>query len=264
MNFFGVNPQFFVGDFVYKRCGTCGPRIQQTLQLVYIYQGDAVIRINGKEHYLGARQATLLLPGSETYFVFSKKARTRHGWCELKMPRLEKATVRAYEQLPFSLPFTPLMETLTAVALPLVKDLRASRQRLLNALSQAIFMEFLSLAGFGDDADKLYPEPVRLACDYIETQYQNPCDLDRLAKVSRVTGAHLIRLFRKHLNSTPIEFLWRKRVEAGAQLLKETGLEVSEIAYRTGFQNPYHFSRLTKKHLGESPRKYRQMAWGIK
>jgi AraC family transcriptional regulator of arabinose operon len=263
MNLLGINPRFTVGDVVYKKHGHYGPRIQKNLQLVYIFKGDALIRINGKEHYLGPREATLLLPGREEYFTFSRRTRTHHGWCESIEPRLDHSVLREYEQLPFSRPFTPRMELLANTSLSLSNETRASQRRLFDVLAQAIFLEFLSLARFQDDRDEILPVPLQKACDHIETNYASSCDLERLAKIAGVTKGHLIRLFRKHLGVTPIECLWKKRVESGARLLKETGLSISEVAYRTGFQNPYHFSRLAKEHLGESPRQYRQKAWGM-
>jgi len=130
MNLCGVNPRFYIGDFVYEAHGCFGPRIQQNLQVVYIFEGDAVIRIDGKEHALRAREATLLLPGREEYFAFSKKSRTRHGWCESVSPRIDKSVMHAYRRLPFSIPFSPRMEMLAALALPLNNEVRVSRRRL--------------------------------------------------------------------------------------------------------------------------------------
>jgi len=56
----------------------------------------------------------------------------------------------------------------------------------------------------------------------------------------------------------PIKYLWDTRVDHGLRMLKETGYSVAEIAFRSGFQDPYHFSKVVKKHLGTSPREYRQ------
>jgi len=40
-----------------------------------------------------------------------------------------------------------------------------------------------------------------------------------------------------------MEKLWLIRLEEAARLLSQTGLGVAEVAYRTGFANPFHFSR---------------------
>ncbi len=262
MNLFGINPRFYIGYFVYKAGGRLGPRIQQNLQLVYIFEGEALIRLDGREHHLRRREATLLLPGREEHFTFSRRGVTRHGWCQVDRPHVDAPVLRAYQRLPFSLPFSRRMEQLAALGLPLEKDPRRSVQRLRDALAQAILLEFLAQAKFGDRDAPPLPEPVRRACEHMETHHAAPCDLCLLSKVAGVTGAHLIRLFRKHLDTTPIEFLWKTRAETGARLLVETGLSVSEVAYRTGFQSPYHFSRLVRRHLGQSPREYRRSAWG--
>jgi AraC-like DNA-binding protein len=51
------------------------------------------------------------------------------------------------------------------------------------------------------------------------------------------------------------------RTERGIQMLVETGLTVAEIAYRCGFQSPFHFSRLATRLQGISPREIRRRAW---
>lgn len=48
-------------------------------------------------------------------------------------------------------------------------------------------------------------------------------------------------------------------IEAQAFLSKST-IPVKEIAYKLGFQEPTHFSKFFKKHLGETPNQYRNHA----
>ena len=74
---------------------------------------------------------------------------------------------------------------------------------------------------------------------------------------------HLIRLFRSHLNATPMRLLWHKRVERGAELLRDTELSVSQIAYQLGFSTPFHFSRLVKEHFGCSSTMWRKQQWRV-
>ena len=59
-----------------------------------------------------------------------------------------------------------------------------------------------------------------------------------------------------------MRYVWEARTRRGAQLLRETGLTVSEIAYRCGFQTPFHFSRWVKQVHGMSPKEFRAQAWG--
>ena len=50
------------------------------------------------------------------------------------------------------------------------------------------------------------------------------------------------------------------RLEQGVQLLRHTGLNVREIAFRCGFASPFHFSRLVKARHGAAPRELRKGA----
>ena len=55
--------------------------------------------------------------------------------------------------------------------------------------------------------------------------------------------------------------LWRVRIEASKRLLAETGLTSEKIAYRCGFQSPYHFSRKFKELVRVGPREFRVQCW---
>jgi AraC-like DNA-binding protein len=55
--------------------------------------------------------------------------------------------------------------------------------------------------------------------------------------------------------------VWEVRTRRGALLLRETGLTVGEVAFRCGFQTPFHFSRWVRELFGVSPRALRAKAW---
>ena len=56
---------------------------------------------------------------------------------------------------------------------------------------------------------------------------------------------------------TPTELIRHIRLKEAAALLRSTDLTVSEIFYRTGFNNKTYFFREFKKMLGSSPNDYR-------
>jgi AraC-like DNA-binding protein len=105
------------------------------------------------------------------------------------------------------------------------------------------------------------PEPVRRARRYIAEHFEQPLDLAAIASAAGVSENHVVRLFRRHLGQTPIRYLWRLRVERGVELLRDTGLSISEVAYRVGFSTPFHFSRLVKQQTGHAPKALRQRFW---
>ena len=68
-----------------------------------------------------------------------------------------------------------------------------------------------------------------------------------------VSVQHVIRLFRKHLQTTPVGYINRTKVLHAIDLLRNTELSVKEIAYELGFEDPNYFSRLFKKEEKMSP-----------
>ena len=65
-------------------------------------------------------------------------------------------------------------------------------------------------------------------------------------KVSSLTGM------------TPNNYVRKKRLEAGKRMLEDSNDTVAEISYKTGFSNPYYFSKCFKQEFGISPSTYRK------
>ncbi len=57
-------------------------------------------------------------------------------------------------------------------------------------------------------------------------------------------------------NCTPNEFIQEVRLKRAAQLLELNKLNVSEISYKVGFNNPKYFSKCFQKKYGETPSQY--------
>jgi signal transduction histidine kinase/DNA-binding response OmpR family regulator len=57
-------------------------------------------------------------------------------------------------------------------------------------------------------------------------------------------------------NYTPNEFIHEIRLKRAAQLLEQNKLNVSEISYKVGFNNPKYFSKCFQKKYGETPSQY--------
>ena len=67
-------------------------------------------------------------------------------------------------------------------------------------------------------------------------------------------------LISKESGTTAQRHIQDAVIERSKQLLVETRLPVSEIAYQLGFEYPQHFSRLFKSRTGMTPNAYRLTA----
>ena len=71
-------------------------------------------------------------------------------------------------------------------------------------------------------------------------------------------GMSRSQLYRKFSSITDIsvhQFIRNLRLIKAQELLRSTNLNVSEVAYDTGFKNPSHFSRVYSEHFGNTPSK---------
>jgi AraC-like DNA-binding protein len=74
-----------------------------------------------------------------------------------------------------------------------------------------------------------------------------------VCNVLGISRAQLYRKFKSHTDRTPHDYLRRYRLQKARELLLTTTYNVSEIAYRTGFKNVSHFSRIFAEEFGINP-----------
>ena len=80
-----------------------------------------------------------------------------------------------------------------------------------------------------------------------------------VTEFSRLMGISRMQLYNKILSitgNTPIEFIRILRMKRAAKLLSKSQLNVSEVAYQVGFNDPKYFSIQFKKEFQISPSKY--------
>jgi signal transduction histidine kinase/DNA-binding response OmpR family regulator/ligand-binding sensor domain-containing protein len=95
------------------------------------------------------------------------------------------------------------------------------------------------------------------AIDIIE-QHMDDSDFS-VETFSSLIGMNRVSLYHKIKSLTNLstrEFFTVIRLKRSAQLLKESGMSVTEIAYQVGFKDPSHFSKLFKKQFGVSPKEF--------
>lgn len=83
--------------------------------------------------------------------------------------------------------------------------------------------------------------------------------VSKYAGICRISESGFHKAFKAKTGKTPVEFRNSLRISAAKSMLHYTDLSISEIAYATGFDDPYYFSRVFAKNEGESPRAYRNM-----
>lgn len=94
------------------------------------------------------------------------------------------------------------------------------------------------------------------AMEYIEHNYTQHLSVQDIADYVGISRSQLYRLFMEQYQQSPIHIIMEYRIRQACQLLKNTKLSISSVAYSVGFEDNLYFSRVFKKSMGLSPKEY--------
>lgn len=95
--------------------------------------------------------------------------------------------------------------------------------------------------------------------EYIERNYGEEITLEQLSNVAGMSKNGVISMFKRLYGATPIQYINNLRLYKACDLLKNTDLPISQIAFQCGFSDSNYFSRVFKAMRGISPRAFRQL-----
>ncbi|MGH8604366.1 MAG: helix-turn-helix domain-containing protein [Gammaproteobacteria bacterium] len=101
-------------------------------------------------------------------------------------------------------------------------------------------------------------QPLQGAIQYIEQHFREHIEQREVAERCGMTPFRFSRLFKQTYGIGFIEFVLRKRMENAEELLCNSQMPVTSIAYAVGFQDPSYFARAFKQHFGCCPSDYRR------
>jgi transcriptional regulator GlxA family with amidase domain len=103
-------------------------------------------------------------------------------------------------------------------------------------------------------------EPVEIwkARKFIEEYSGEELSLTKVAKAVGISGNHLSEKFKQVTGVNFVNYVARTRFENARNLLRDSNLRVSEIAFAVGFQSLSQFNRVFKKLAGKSPTEFRR------
>lgn len=112
--------------------------------------------------------------------------------------------------------------------------------------SEASFRMFLS------KIDRLIP-----VLRYLDEHLSEPFSRNDLARLMNLSVSRCDKVFKDIMGVAPLDYLIDKRLQAAKVRLLGSFDSISEIAEQVGYDDPYYFSRIFRKRVGQSPRRYR-------
>ncbi len=127
----------------------------------------------------------------------------------------------------------------------------------LKALTDALCCQMKHLLQEAKKHPKLNPLTQKVI-GYIQIHYRENVTLPLLAKKVHVVPNYLSRVFNQDMGLSIPVYLNQVRMENALRLLQDDGLRISDVAYRVGFSDPHHFTRVFKKQYRITPSQYRE------
>ncbi|MEA2068811.1 MAG: AraC family transcriptional regulator [Verrucomicrobiota bacterium] len=198
-------------------------------------------------------------PAPQTCFRFPKT----FGFSRSEMQILSK-TFSSSTQHCF--PATPAMRSLMPTLVGELQSTHELRDAQTQTLLRAILVELKRIvAGEVVQAGRHTRSEQRVQA--LIASLPATCDqhwaLAAMADHCGIQRTQLGKVFQKLTGSTPMEYLFRIRVERAKTLLRETDIKIIDIAFACGYGSSQYFANTFKQTTGTAPSEYRKHFSGL-
>lgn len=162
-------------------------------------------------------------------------------------------------------PATPVMQSLMPMLIGELQSTHELREAHSRSLLRTILVELKRIVA-GDVTDTgLYTHSEQRIQAFIAdlpTRCDQQWTLAGMARLCGVQRTQLNKIFQKLTGSTPMEYLFRIRIERAKILLRETDLKIIDIAMECGYGSSQYFANNFKRAVGTTPTEYRTLFSG--
>jgi transcriptional regulator GlxA family with amidase domain len=108
-----------------------------------------------------------------------------------------------------------------------------------------------------DTKKKSLPQNIHSVLRYVDKNLTSQISLEILAKIACSSKYHFCKVFKKHMDMSPLRYVALKRVKKAEELLMYSDMNISEVAWEAGFNDLSNFNKHFKKYTGITPSFYK-------
>jgi AraC-like DNA-binding protein len=138
-----------------------------------------------------------------------------------------------------------------------VKSSNPGYQQIVSGITMEILGLINSITLNKDSGNDMTGGSIARAKFRMNESIENPIGIDKLLEEIPMSYSKFRQAFKKATGLSPNQYYLDIRLNKAKELLTSTSLNVNEIAYHTGFDSIFYFSKLFKKKNGLSPKDYR-------
>ena len=99
---------------------------------------------------------------------------------------------------------------------------------------------------------------VRQLLQYLDNNIYAKVSMDDLSRIFYFNKDYLMRVFKKELNCTIIDYMNKTRIYHSLKELKETDDMILKVALKHGFTSQEYYTEIFRKNMGVKPLTYRK------
>lgn len=242
---------------------TCRPEGRIDYQLIYIASGKGYFYFNdsAKPTVVEAGNMVLYHPDEFQKYIYYGKDHTDIYWLHFTGSGLD-ALFRKYEiDLSQSIIQSGIKSFYAQTFEQIMLELQLKKK--FYEESTALLLSHL-LMTVGRHNQELSPYSIvpsnetEAATAYFHEHYRENINVEDFISARGYSVSSFFRKFRQFTGMTPLQYLLNIRLSNAMKLLETTNFPIKEIALLVGYDNALYFSRLFHKHVGVSPKEYRE------
>ncbi len=105
---------------------------------------------------------------------------------------------------------------------------------------------------------EVVPKKLRACIELMTERVSNPLSLQEIASRLGVSPRQLQRDFHKYLNSAPLDYYSKLRLDIARQMVRRTSMRIIDVGIACGFHSGSHFSKRYRATHGLSPQQDRE------
>ena len=106
--------------------------------------------------------------------------------------------------------------------------------------------------------DSMGNDLVRNVLNYIDENIYAKITMEELSRIFYFNKDYIMRIFKKELEITIVDYINKKRIYSSLEELKETDDYILKVALRHGFTSQEYYTEIFSKIMGVNPNTYRK------
>lgn len=266
-----INENFVASDLYmyYHGTSSCAPghtfepTVREHYVLHYITRGEGSLILDNIEYELKENQGFLLCPGAVSKYIASETNPLHFSWIGFHglnaLFYMKLANLSAENPI-----FTYNKDNKLRDCLLEMGNMQNNRSFGTSLRMQSYLYLIFSVLIDNNTTQHVTASKntqynyVRKSLEYIQENYMNDLNVNKLAEYMNLNRSYLCSIFKKILDTSPQNYIAQYRINKACDLLKNSSYSISDISLMIGYKDYAVFQRYFKKVTGLSPNQYRK------